>query len=70
MFYIFAQSHNKIIFTSNLNSSNFLIDIFTRIAKEDRKSRILNLLEKGNLTRVQNNSLQQLCDILEKITEA
>uniref|UniRef100_UPI0006CFDE41 hypothetical protein n=1 Tax=Clostridium sp. NkU-1 TaxID=1095009 RepID=UPI0006CFDE41 len=28
MFSIFAQSDNKIIFTSNLNSSNFLYDIF------------------------------------------
>ncbi|MFV0239888.1 MAG: AAA family ATPase [Lacrimispora sphenoides] len=44
MFTVFANSSNKIIFTSNLNSSNFLKEIFKVIQVKDRGNRILNLL--------------------------
>lgn len=52
MFTIFAESNNNIIFTSNLNSSNFLGKIFNRLDKNTKKDRVLNMLEKGNLTKV------------------
>lgn len=53
MFKVFAESENNIIFTSNLNSSNFLYQIFNGL--QDAESRILNMLEKGNPTKIQNS---------------
>ncbi len=69
MFTIFAKSNNNIIFTSNLNSSNFLSKIFKKIDKTDRERRILNMLEKGNLTKVHKEYEQVLSDKLVTIYE-
>ena len=69
MFNIFSESNNKIIFTSNLNSSNFLKELYKNISKEERKSRTLNLLEKGKITIVQKNKLEQLNKLLHQIME-
>lgn len=68
MFIRFAESYNNIIFTSNLNSSNFLSELFSKIRHYERKSRILNLLEKGNMTKVQRNNIKKLYDILKNVT--
>lgn len=53
MFKVFAKSNNNIVFTSNLNSSNFLNKIFDDI--EIPEARILNMLKKGNPTLIQKN---------------
>lgn len=70
MFTIFAKSNNNIVFTSNLNSSNFLSKIFMKIDKSDRKRRILNMLEKGSLTKVHKEYEEILTDKLLTIYEA
>jgi len=54
MFNLFASSKNNIIFTSNLNSSKFLSKIYEKIELNERKTRTLNLLEKGYLSTVQD----------------
>lgn len=64
MFKVFAESNNNIIFTSNLNSSNFLHQVFEGIP--DKDARILNMLEIGNLTKIQNNYYQLF---KQKLTE-
>lgn len=69
MFNIFSESNNKIIFTSNLNSSNFLKELYKNISKEERRQRTLNLLEKGKITKVQKNKLEQLNKLLYEIME-
>lgn len=56
MFNLFAKSSNNIIFTSNLNSSNFLIKLFENVSLPERRLRTLNLLEKGNPTKLQRES--------------
>lgn len=62
MFLLFAKSSNNIIFTSNLNSSNFLMKLYDSFDMEERNLRTLNLLEKGNPTKLQrdNKDLQAL----------
>ncbi len=60
MFMQFSESCNNIIFTSNLNSSSFLREIFEKINKNERKSRILNLLDKGKMTTVQSVNIDKL----------
>jgi|GEM_PF-2672702 len=67
MFIKFSRSNNNIIFTSNLNSSNFLSELFTQIDTLDRSERILNLIEKGNLTKVQMDNIPKLERILSEI---
>ncbi|MGB4661116.1 MAG: hypothetical protein WBI07_18235 [Mobilitalea sp.] len=69
MFNIFSKSNNKIIFTSNLNSSNFLKELYKNISKEERIQRTLNLLEKGKITKVQKNKIEQLNRLLDQIME-
>lgn len=69
MFKIFAESNNKIIFTSNLNSSNFLKELYRSIPKEERTLRTLDLLKKGKVTRVQRNKWNQLENIVKEIME-
>lgn len=56
MFNLFAKSSNNIIFTSNLNSSNFLLKLFENMGFTERKARTLNLLDKGNPTKLQMES--------------
>lgn len=70
MFKIFSQSNNKIIFTSNLNSSNFLKELYKEIPKEERSMRTLDLLRKGKVTRVQKSKWNQLENIVQEIMEA
>lgn len=70
MFKIFSQSNNKIIFTSNLNSSNFLKELYKEIPKEERPMRTLDLLRKGKVTRVQKSKWNQLENIVQEIVEA
>lgn len=70
MFKIFAESRNKIIFTSNLNSSNFLKELYMSIPKAERTERTLDLLKKGKITRVQINKWNQLENIVGEIMEA
>lgn len=69
MFKIFSESNNKIIFTSNLNSSNFLKELYWEISKEERPLRTLNLLKKGKVTRVQKSKWNQLQNIVQEIME-
>lgn len=69
MFKIFAESNNKIIFTSNLNSSNFLKELYRSIPKEERILRTLDLLKKGKITRVQRNKMNYLENIVKEIME-
>lgn len=66
MFVLFAKSSNNIIFTSNLNSSNFLQNVYQNMDFEERKKRTLNLLEKGNPTKLQKSS-SQLLNIHEQL---
>ena len=70
MFKIFSESNNKIIFTSNLNSSNFLKELYRGIPKDERPLRTLDLLRKGKVTRVQKNKWNQLENIVQEIMEA
>lgn len=70
MFNIFSKSNNKIIFTSNLNSSNFLKELYKNIPVVERPGRTLNLLEKGKITRVQRGKMLQLNKIIYDIMEA
>lgn len=67
MFLIFAQSNNNIIFTSNLNSSNFLYKIFNEVREEERQQRILNMLTKGKLTQVHKDHNKQIREIVIKL---
>ncbi|MHA9738538.1 hypothetical protein [Robinsoniella peoriensis] len=69
MFNIFSNSNNKIIFTSNLNSSNFLKELYKNISVAERPSRTLNLLEKGKITKVQRSKMPQLNKIIHDIME-
>lgn len=69
MFKKFSESNNKIIFTSNLNSSNFLKELYRGISKEERSLRTLDLLRKGKVTRVQKNKWDQLKNIVQEIME-
>lgn len=69
MFNIFSNSNNKIIFTSNLNSSNFLKELYKNIPVAERPSRTLNLLEKGKITKVQRSKMPQLNKIIHDIME-
>lgn len=57
MFTLFSKSENNIVFTSNLNSSNFLVTLYKEINPEERKIRTLDLLEKGNQTRLQKDNI-------------
>lgn len=69
MFKIFSDSNNKIIFTSNLNSSDFLKELYKSIPVEERSNRTLNLLQKGKITKVQKNKLDKLEKIVQEIME-
>lgn len=69
MFKIFSESNNKIIFTSNLNSSNFLKELYREISKEERPLRTLDLLRKGKVTKVQKSKWDQLENIVQEIME-
>lgn len=69
MFKIFSESNNKIVFTSNLNSSNFLKELYKGIPKEERDSRTIDLLRKGRVTKVQKNKWNQLENIVWEIME-
>lgn len=69
MFKIFAESKNKIIFTSNLNSSNFLKELYMSIPRAERTERTLDLLKKGKITRVQINKWNQLENVVKEIME-
>ncbi|MBT2653225.1 AAA family ATPase [Oceanobacillus sp. ISL-73] len=53
MFLLFAKSSNNIIFTSNLNSSNFLYKIFNKFDIKNKSDRVLNMVEKGNMSILQ-----------------
>jgi DNA repair exonuclease SbcCD ATPase subunit len=69
MFNIFSKSNNKIIFTSNLNSSNFMKELYRNIPAAERPLRTLNLLEKGKITKVQRGKMSQLEKIIIDIME-
>ena len=69
MFKIFSESNNKIIFTSNLNSSSFLKELYKGIPKMERSMRTLDLLKKGKVTRVQKGKWEQLEGIVQEIME-
>lgn len=69
MFKIFSESNNKIIFTSNLNSSNFLKELYKGIPLEEREMRTLDLLKKGKITRIQKEKWNQLESIVQNIME-
>jgi hypothetical protein len=68
MFILFAESSNNIIFTSNLNSSNFLYKTFGKIKGKGKSSRVLNMIDKGKLSDIQNkyilNFEKQLASII------
>jgi DNA repair exonuclease SbcCD ATPase subunit len=67
MFLLFAESNNNIIFTSNLNSSRFLFKIFDEMEGKQKKKKILNMLEKGNLTTVQQNNIKKINEIINNL---
>ncbi|MGP3610638.1 AAA family ATPase [Anoxybacteroides rupiense] len=67
MFLLFAQSNNNIVFTSNLNSSRFLQKIFEGMDHNERRRKILNMLEKGNLTMVQQKNIEQIEGIIKSL---
>ncbi len=69
MFKIFSESNNKIVFTSNLNSSNFLKELYKEIPKDERSIRTLDLLRKGKMTKVQKSKWNQLENIVLEILE-
>lgn len=69
MFKIFAKSGNNIVFTSNLNDSRFLREIFRDLEKENIESRVLNLLYKGRVTRIHTNNMPNYDDIIKRILE-
>lgn len=67
MFLLFAEYNNNIIFTSNLNSSRFLKKIFNDMNTVEKKRRVLNMLEKGNLTAVQQKNINEIERIINNL---
>jgi hypothetical protein len=53
MYLEFAKQGHSIIATSNLNSSKFLVELFKHLGAEPKR-RVLDLLEYGRLTSVQD----------------
>ncbi|MBG9787021.1 AAA family ATPase [Brevibacillus laterosporus] len=68
MFLLFAESSNNIIFTSNLNSSNFLYKIFSKFSTGDKSNRVLNMVEKGNMSALQKDYKKEFQERLAIIT--
>ncbi len=69
MFKKFALTGNNIVFTSNLNDSRFLREVFNDFNKNDIEKRILNLLLKGRMTKIHLENMENYNNIINKILE-
>ncbi|MEM1501777.1 chromosome partitioning protein ParA, partial [Bacillus velezensis] len=69
MFLLFAESSNNIVFTSNLNSSNFLYKIFNKFKAKNKSDRVLNMVEKGNMSLLQQRYKSNFQERLESIVD-
>ena len=65
MYLRFAKQGHAIIVTSNLNSSNFLSELFKQLGSN--RSQILDLLEYGRLSSVQIDHIDEFNDRLKKL---
>ena len=69
MFIKFSETGNNIIFTSNLNSSNFLSTLFENFSTSDYENRILNLLYYSKLSELQKVDKPSFINLYNSILE-
>lgn len=67
MFLKFAKTNNNIIFTSNLNSSSFLQKLLNKYSFDDKNEKILNLLEKSRMSKLQKKNMESLNAAIKKL---
>src|SRR5204862_120950 len=67
MYLDFAKLGHTIIVTSNLNSSNFLQGLYSRLgAQQAKRDRTLDLLKYGRLSSVQGHDAEEFNNRLEQ----
>ena len=68
MFHAFVERRHAVILSANLQEAGLASRIMSSVPQADRKSRVVNLLEIGQLTSVQQGSLTQLRQLARKVT--
>ncbi len=70
MFSAFAEKQHNILLTANVQMAGIAEKLLERIAKNDRPSHIVNLLDYGRLSNVQQNAISDFRKILKRILTA
>jgi hypothetical protein len=68
MFHAFVEKKHSVILSANLQESGLASRIMSSVPQSDRRSRVVNLLEIGQLTAVQQGSLTRLRQLARKVT--
>jgi hypothetical protein len=68
MFQAFAEKRHSVILSANLQEAGLASRIMAGVPQSERQSRVVNLLEIGQLTTVQQGSLQKLRQLARKVT--
>jgi hypothetical protein len=68
MFQAFVEKRHSVILSANLQEAGLASRIMSGVVQSERKSRVVNLLEIGQLTAVQQGSLSRLRQLARKVT--
>lgn len=68
MFESFVQKRHSVILSANIQENSLAARIMSDVAPQDRKGRVVNLLDIGQLTTVQRGSLTKLRNLARKVT--
>jgi DNA repair exonuclease SbcCD ATPase subunit len=68
MFQAFADRRHSVILSANVQEAGLASRMMAGVPKSERKSRVVNLLEIGQLTSVQRGALPRLRQLARKVT--
>lgn len=68
MFQAFVEKRHSVILSANVQEAGLASRIMSGVPQSERRSRVVNLLEIGQLTTVQQGSLPRLRQLARKVT--
>ena len=68
MFHAFVEKKHSVILSANLQEAGLASRIMSGVSQSERRGRVVNLLEIGQLTAVQQGSLSRLRHLARKVT--
>jgi hypothetical protein len=70
MFASFAKKRHNILLSANIQNSGIAEKLIARIAKRDRRKHIVNLLEVGRLSAVQQSARHDFATAINRMLSA